>query len=88
MFHSSAGIHFITVADITSNAELDSDIDIHVSKADIKVDIFELHGDEEQIEPSEATLNRIAQDDNDDVPKPQAKITNLPNKNLHGLWDS
>lgn len=57
---------------------------------DIKVDIFEFHGDEEQIEPSEATLNRIAQDanDDDDVPKPQAKIMNLPNKHLHGLWDS
>ena len=57
---------------------------------DIKVDIFELHGDEEQIQPSEVTLTRIAQDtdDDDDVPKPQAKITNLPHKNLHGLWDS
>ena len=52
------------------------------------VDVFELHGDEEQIEPSEITRSRIAQDANDDIPRPQSKIMNLPNRNLRGIWDS
>lgn len=85
---SPAGIHFITVADLTSSIDVGLHTTIWLSEVDIKVDVFEFHGDEEQIEPSEATLARIAQDDNDDVPRPQAKIMYLPNKNLHGVWDS
>lgn len=89
-FQSDAGIRSITTADFTSSEDVDFDIHYPInSQMDIKVDVFELHGDEEQIQPSEATLTRIAQDeDDDDVPKPQAKIMNLPHKKLHGLWDS
>ncbi|KAL9136545.1 MAG: hypothetical protein Q9175_002244 [Cornicularia normoerica] len=83
-FHDSRDIKFITVADLTTNTDLESNPDIHLSEVDINVDVFELHGDEEPIEPSQATRTRIAQDANDGIPRPQAKIMNLPNKNLHG----
>ncbi|KAL9076826.1 MAG: hypothetical protein Q9161_000811 [Pseudevernia consocians] len=63
-------------------------MDIHLSEVMINVDVFELHGDEEQIEPSAATLTRMVQGVNDDIPRPQAKIMDLPNRNLHGVWDS
>ena len=87
-FQNPTDINFITVSDLTTSADLESNTGIHLSEVDISVDVFELHGDEESIEPSQATRTRIAQDADDDGPRPQAKIMNLPNKNLHGVWDS
>lgn len=87
-FHNSRNINFITVADLTTSTDLESITNIHLSEVDINVDVFELHGDEEQVEPSDATRTRIAQDVDDDISRPQAKIMNLPNRNLHGVWDS
>ncbi|CAF9940264.1 hypothetical protein IMSHALPRED_001814 [Imshaugia aleurites] len=87
-FHKLADINFITIADLTTSKDLESHNDIHLPAVNINVDVFELHGDEDLIEPSEATRTRIAQDAADDVPRPQARIMNLPNKNLHGVWDS
>lgn len=86
--HNPPGINFITVADLTSSVDLESKADINLPGVNINVDVFELHGDEEYIEPSQATLARIAQDVNDDIPRPQANIMNLPNRSLHGVWDS
>ena len=86
--HNPRNVQFITVADITTSIDFESNTDIQLSEVDINVDVFELHGDEEQVEPSDATLARIAQEADDDVPTPQVKIMNLPSRNLHGVWDS
>ena len=87
-FQSSRNIKFITVADLTTNADCESTMDIRLSEVDINLVIFELHGDEEQIEPSETTRLRIAHDAHDGILRPQTKILNLPNRSLHGIWDS
>lgn len=86
--HNSRNINFITVADITTSIDLEPNTDIQLSEVDINVDVFELHGDEEQVEPSDATRARIAQEADDDISRPQVKIMNLPSRNLHGVWDS
>ena len=84
----SRDIRFITVADLTTHADCELPMDIRLSEVDINLAIFELHGDEEQIEPSETTRLRIAHDTHDGIPRPQTKILNLPNRSLHGIWDS
>ncbi len=87
-FQTPTAIDFITVADLTTSTNLESHVDIHLAGVNINVDVFELHGDEEQIEPSEDTRLRIAQDSSNDISRPQAKMMSLPNRNLHGVWDS
>ena len=84
-------IRFITVADLTAHGDCELTMDIRLSEVDINLAIFELHGDEEQIEPSETTRLRIAHDahdTHDGILRPQTKILNLPNRSLHGIWDS
>lgn len=81
-------LNFITVTNLATSTDLESSTNIRLPEVHANVDVFEIHGDEEQIEPSAATRIRIAQDANDDIPRPQAKIMNLPNRSLHGLWDS
>ena len=87
-FQSSRDIKFITVADLTTDADCASIMDVHLSEVDIDLVIFELHGDEEQIEPSETTQKLIAHDTHDSIARPQTKILDLPNTSLHGIWDS
>ena len=87
-FQSSRDIKFITVADLTTDADCELTMDVHLSEVDIDLVIFELHGDEEQIEPSETTQKRIAYDTHDNTTRPQTKILDLPNRSLHGIWDS
>ena len=87
-FQSSRDIKFITVADLTTDADCELNMDVYLSKVDIDLVVFELHGEEEQIEPSETTRMRIAHDAHDCIPKPQTKTLNLPNRSLHGIWDS
>ena len=81
-------IKFITVADLTTHADYELTMDICLSEVDIKLAIFELHGDEEQILPSETTRLLIAHDTHDGILRPQTKILNLPSRSLHGIWDS
>ena len=87
-FQSSRNITFISIADITTHADCELTMDVHLSEVDINLVIFELHGDEEQIEPSETTQKRIAHDTHDSITRPQTKILDLPNRSLHGIWDS
>ena len=87
-FQNPAAISFITIADLTAGADLESLVDIYLAGVNISVDVFEFYGDEEQIKPSEHTRLRISQDAYNDTSWLQAKIMNLPNQNLHGIWDS
>ena len=87
-FPSSRNIEFITVADLTTDADCELTLDISLSEVDIDLVVFELHGGEEQIEPSETTRLRIAHDTHDAILRPQTQILNLPNRSLHGIWDS
>ncbi|KAM0801378.1 P-loop containing nucleoside triphosphate hydrolase protein [Usnea florida] len=64
-FQSSRDIKFITVADLTTHADYESIMDVRLPEVDINLAVFELHGDEEQIEPSETTRLRIAHDTHD-----------------------
>lgn len=87
-FQSSRNIRFITVADLTTDTDCALTMDVHLSEVDIDLVIFELHGDEEKIEPSETTQMRIAYDTHDGISRPQTKILDLPSRSLHGIWDS
>lgn len=61
-------LNFITVTNFTTSTDLESSTDIRLPEVHVNVDVFDIHGDEEQIEPSAATHIRIAQDANDDIP--------------------
>lgn len=88
----SQHIDFISIADLTStsSAEIEPEVDILLSEVDIEVDVFELYGEDvDSEEPTELTLTPPRTHGSaEDHPAPQTKIMALPNRALHGIWDS
>ena len=59
---------------------------IELADVDINVEVYQLHGYRDHQLPSGD--HNQSEESNEDGELSQAKITNLPSRSLHGIWDS
>lgn len=87
--HSPEDIDFLEISDIASTG--DAGPFVSVSNTDIVVDVFHLLSNKEDLSLStDSPRGNHLESQNNDVDQdfPYLKVTNLPSKDLHGVWKS
>lgn len=87
LFHED--VDFITIADITSSVETYSLVPL--DEVDVVVNVFQLYNNSEDLNQSSIrgrSNGNGGLEYGEDDETPQAKVTDLPNLDLDGVWKS
>lgn len=79
-------IEFLSISDITSSKETAQYISL--SGVYITPVVFQLHNKQEDLSQSSDGSGSGRSGNHGDTEAPQAKVTLLPSRDLHGLWKS
>lgn len=79
-------IEFVSILETTSSVE--TTLYISLDEVDIAMVVFQLHDKQEDLSRSSDSNNPRHSGYHEDTEGPQAKVTLLPSRDLHGLWKS
>lgn len=79
-------IDFISIPDLTSSLETNRYISL--DEVEIAIVVFQLHDKHEDLSQSIDNSDSGSSSNHEETETPQAKVTLLPSRDLHGLWKS